>query len=80
MIQPNESLGSGFEVVRGNPTPSELAVVVAVLQAALQKASAQELQAIEPRSNWSRNTTQLRSQVAPGQGQWQAAFRRGLSH
>jgi len=79
MIQPADSPAFGFEVVRGNPTSEELAVVAAVLQAASQKAAQESSQAEGTRSTWSRNPTQLRSAIEPGHGQWQAAFRRGLA-
>jgi hypothetical protein len=73
------SSNEGFEVVRGNPTPEELAVVLAVLQAASQKAKAAQADSIRQVSTWSKNPSQLRSPLVPGRGQWQAAFRRGLS-
>ena len=79
MIPSADSTSSGFGVVRGNPSADELAIVVAVLQAASQKASADGSQSESRRPSWARNATQLRSAVTPGQGQWQAAFRRGLA-
>ncbi|MEY4366708.1 MAG: Acyl-CoA carboxylase epsilon subunit [Actinomycetota bacterium] len=79
MISSADSTSSGFGVVRGNPSADELAIVVAVLQAASQKAAQESSQSEGSRSTWSRNATQLRSAVTPGQGQWQAAFRRGLA-
>ena len=69
-----------FSVLAGNPTPEELAVVVAVLQAASASAAASAAgKVIEPVSSWSRNVGLLRVPITPGYGQWRAAYRRGLT-
>jgi len=75
----SEAREPGFEVLRGNPTPEELAAVMAVLQAASESASNQPKGQAEPASTWSRNVALLRVPVAPGHGQWGAAYRRGLN-
>lgn len=72
---------SEFKVVSGNPTPEELAVVVAVLQAAV-KVEHQERTGGHLRkttSSWSRNVGMLRSPITPGPGQWRASVRAGLN-
>ena len=67
-----------LSVVSGNPTAEELAVVVAVIQAALaQRASATEA-ASKRVATWHRNPGVLRGSVVPGHGQWVASARRGL--
>ena len=78
MSSANQAETSGFRVVGGNPTPEELAIVVAVLQAAASasKASKGAKTAV---SSWSSNAGLLRESLTPGHGQWQAAFRRGLN-
>jgi len=69
-----------FSVLGGNPTPEELAVVIAVLQAASASAAAASGGGeVVPVSSWTRNTAQLRTPIAPGAGQWRAAYLRGLS-
>ena len=71
-----------FKVVAGNPTPEELAVVVAVLQAAAASAAsaaAKSKAAKSATSKWHRNPAMLRGPITPGHGQWQASFRRGLN-
>ena len=69
-----------LNVVAGNPTDEELAVVVAVVQAAAASAAAAGSGSVtEPLSSWSRNAGLLRAPIAPGYGQWRAAYRRGLT-
>ncbi|MEY2955043.1 MAG: hypothetical protein RL530_644 [Actinomycetota bacterium] len=68
-----------LQVVSGNPTPEELAVVVAVLQAAAASAVAAASAAESRRvASWHRNGTILRAPINPGHGQWTASVRRGL--
>ncbi|MEN9752685.1 MAG: hypothetical protein RL670_376 [Actinomycetota bacterium] len=72
-------LQQALRVVAGNPSPEELAAVIAVLtQAHAEELSHGVRVAAEPKSSWSRNDSILRSQLTPGYLQWQAAFRRGL--
>lgn len=69
-----------LNVVAGNPTDEELAVVVAVVQAAAASAAAAGSgKAVEALSSWSRNVGLMRTPIAPGYGQWRAAYRRGLT-
>ena len=80
MSEANELPKPSFGVVSGNPTSEELAVVVAVLQAAAVSASASTAgERNPPVSSWSRNTGLLRGPVRAGQGQWRAAYRSGLT-
>lgn len=80
MSEANELPRQVFSVLGGNPTPEELAVVVAVLQAAsANAAAADDGTAPAPVSSWNRNSAQLRSPMTPGVGQWRAAYLRGLS-
>lgn len=68
-----------LKVVAGNPTPEELAVVVAVLQAAISQAAANSEAAASKRlASWHRNAGSLRGSIVPGHGQWTASVRRGL--
>ena len=75
----SESLAPHLKVVSGNPTPEELAVVVALLQAARNSAVAEGASVREPVSTWARNAGQLRGSLTPGHNQWQTSFRRGLN-
>jgi hypothetical protein len=79
MSQVEPGAQPSFSVLSGNPTPEELAVVVAVLQAASASAAASGGTVAEPVSSWSRNAGLLRAPITPGYGQWRAAFRRGLT-
>lgn len=65
-----------LKVVRGNPSPEELATVIAVLTAASAEAQAQSA-GRERRltSTWSRNASMLRSEIVPGPGQWRFTTR-----
>jgi Acyl-CoA carboxylase epsilon subunit len=79
MSQEEQGAKPSFSVLSGNPTPEELAVVVAVLQAASASAAASAGSVAEPVSNWHRNAGLLRAPITPGYGQWRAAYRRGLT-
>lgn len=75
-IDPTQHL----RVVAGNPSAEELAVVVAVLQAAATSAkSATNHQPAAPTSTWHQNPNNLRAPINPGHRQWQASFLRGLN-
>lgn len=70
-----------FQVVSGNPTAEELAVVVAVLQAAAAESNSKAEAAGKLRkttSTWSRNQAMLRSPLVIGPGQWRGSVRDGL--
>ena len=74
-----EELQAALRVVRGNPTPEELAAVVAILeQMRVEEQSHGVRVAKTAHSTWARNASSLRGEIAPGPMQWQAAFRRGL--
>ena len=74
-----ENLQELLRVEGGNPTPEELAAVVAVLTAAVAEANEQAAKAIgQPRSSWNRSASMLRGTVTPGLRQWNASFRPGL--
>jgi len=74
-----ESLEQTIKVVAGNPTPAELAAVIAILEAAhAEQVSNAKRVVKKPSSSWTRNTSQLRGSLLPGFGQWQAQFRPGL--
>lgn len=75
----SESLVPHLKVVAGNPTPEELAVVVALLEAARNASAAAPASVSEPKSTWSRNHGHLRGAVAVGHNQWQNSYLRGLS-
>jgi hypothetical protein len=69
-----------LRVVRGNPTPEELAAVIAIVEAASAEERATSGSVIrKPRSTWNRNHVQLRGGITPGLGQWNASFRDGLN-
>ncbi len=75
----SDELQNQMKVVRGNPTAEELAALIAIVQSAV--AEEQELgkkSITKPHSTWSRSSAHLRGSVAPGQGQWRAAYRDGL--
>jgi hypothetical protein len=72
---------SAARLVRGNPSAEELAAALAVLEAQLTEEQAKGFGGERTlKSTWSRNVTQLRSEILPGAGQWRAATRRGLSN
>ena len=76
----HEEFRAEARVVGGNPTPEELAAGLAVLELALeQELAAGSGDAAKPVSSWGRNGSQLRGEVRPGPGQWQAALRAGLN-
>jgi len=68
-----------LRVVRGNPTPEELAAVIAIVEAAAAEEKAAGGGVRRPHSTWNRNIMQLRGGIAPGFGQWNATFRDGLN-
>ncbi|MEI6590816.1 MAG: acyl-CoA carboxylase subunit epsilon [Actinomycetes bacterium] len=75
--EPN--LAAELSVVRGNPSEADLAAVIAVLSQTLEEVNGQVGPvAAQPKSNWSQNAGILRGDLAPGFGQWNAQFRRGL--
>jgi hypothetical protein len=74
-----EPIGDVLKVISGNPSPEELAAVVAILEAAhAQQVSEGKKQVKRPASSWNRNTSIFRNDLTPGFGQWRAQYRPGL--
>jgi acyl-CoA carboxylase epsilon subunit len=63
-----------FTVVKGSPTPAELAALVMVL---MQSAQAADTPSIRPVSQWSAYWRSLRAPLTPGPGAWRQSARRG---
>ncbi|MFM1995272.1 MAG: hypothetical protein RLZZ610_789 [Actinomycetota bacterium] len=76
MTRPDDSeFAEAIEVVSGNPTPEELAAVVAVvIEASKQQGVASKLQ----RSTWAKNDSLLRAGIVVGNGQWGSQYKPGL--
>jgi hypothetical protein len=76
MTRPDDSeFAESIEVVSGDPTPDELAAVVAVLvEASKQQATSKEHQ----RSTWAKNDNILRTGIVVGNGQWGSKYKQGL--
>ncbi|NBQ92668.1 MAG: acyl-CoA carboxylase subunit epsilon [Micrococcales bacterium] len=74
-----EPMDQAIKVVRGNPTPEELAAVIAILEAAhAEQVTSAKRQVSKTASSWNRNAANLRGTILPGFGQWSAQFRPGL--
>ena len=74
-----EPIGDVLKVISGNPSPEELAAVVAILEAAhAQQVTEGKKQVKRPASSWNRNTSIFRNDLTPGFGQWRAQYRPGL--
>ena len=68
------------KLVRGNPSPAELAAAIAVVEAAAAEAVLQaKADRAAPKSTWNRNSVNLRGGINPGFGQWKTTFRDGLN-
>ena len=76
MTRPDDSeFAEAIEVVSGDPTPEELAAVVAVLlEASKQQSTTKPTQ----RSTWAKNDSILRSGIVVGNGQWGSQYKQGL--
>jgi hypothetical protein len=76
MTRPDDSeFAEAIEVVSGDPTPEELAAVVAVLlEASKQQSTTKDSQ----RSTWAKNDSILRSGIVVGNGQWGSQYKQGL--
>jgi hypothetical protein len=61
-----------LRVVRGDPTPDELAALVAVLAARQRAAAAPEVDT-RPRSQWRNRGRNIRPAIGPGPGAWRAS-------
>ena len=76
MTRPDDSeFAEAIEVVSGNPTPEELAAVVAVL---LEASKQQSTTKASRRSTWAKNDSILRSGIVVGNGQWGSQYKQGL--
>jgi hypothetical protein len=76
MTRPDDSeFAESIEVVSGDPTPEELAAVVAVLLDASKQQSTSKL---SQRSTWARNDSILRTGIVVGNGQWGSQYKQGL--
>lgn len=74
-----EPIGEALKVISGNPSPEELAAVVAILEAAhAEQITAGKRQAKKATSSWNRNTSIFRNDLSPGFSQWRAQYRPGL--
>jgi hypothetical protein len=74
-----EPLGEAIKVIAGNPSPEELAAVVAILEAAhAEQITEGKKKAKKATSSWNRNTSIFRNDLSPGFGQWRAQYRPGL--
>jgi len=75
----SEPIGEAIKVIAGNPSPEELAAVVAILEAAhTEQVIEGKKKAKKPASSWNRNTSIFRNDLMPGYGQWRAQYRPGL--
>lgn len=76
MTRPDDSeFAEVIEVVSGEPTPQELAAVVAVL---LEASKQQATTTLAQRSTWARNEASLRAGIVVGSGQWESQYKQGL--
>jgi hypothetical protein len=66
-------MSADLQIVRGEPTPEELAVVTALVSVAA--AESDEPAAPALRGRWNDPALQLRAPLQPGPGAWRAAFR-----
>ncbi len=73
-----ENIAQTIKVVAGSPTAAELAAVIAILEARHAEVTSAKKQVKKPASSWNRNVGNLRSDLSPGFGQWQAQFRPGM--
>jgi hypothetical protein len=72
MTQPESDVPARplLRVVRGNPSPEELAALIAVVTARGSAAAAPEL---GPPSRWGARSSSLRRPLSPGAGAWRAS-------
>jgi hypothetical protein len=76
MTKPEDSeFAESIEVVSGDPTPQELAAVVAVL---IEASKQQSTTKASQRSTWARNEASLRAGIVAGNGQWGSQYKQGL--
>ena len=72
------NLAESIKVIAGNPTPQELAAVIAILEATQAEQAAEKKLAKKPASSWNRNSGNLRGNLLTGFGQWRAQYRPGM--
>lgn len=65
-----------LSVVRGEPTPDQLAALVAVVSARAARRTASEADA-DPPTRWGAPASALRHPITPGAGAWRASARPG---
>ena len=72
-----DEAGPEITVIRGDPTPEELAAVTAVVDGIARELSeaALESRSSGGRSAWDRGRVALRGPLAAGRGAWQDALR-----
>jgi hypothetical protein len=76
MTRPEDSeFAESIQVVSGDPTPQELAAVVAVL---IEASKQQSTTKASQRSTWARNEASLRAGIVVGNGQWGSQYKQGL--
>ena len=76
MTRPDDSeFAEAIEVVSGEPTPEELAAVVAVL---LEASKQQSTTNATQRPTGAKNDSILRSGIVVGNGQWGSQYKQGL--
>lgn len=70
-------VGTDVRVVSGDPTPEELAAVIAVLQRQADEAAAagRPEVTVSPRSGWDASARGLRRPLDHGQGVWNRSLR-----
>jgi hypothetical protein len=72
------NLAESIKVIAGNPTPQELAAVIAILEATQAEQAAEKKLAKKPATSWNRNSGNLRGNLLTGFGQWRAQYRPGM--
>jgi hypothetical protein len=76
MTRPDDSeFAEAIEVVSGEPTPEELAALVAVL---VEASKQQATRKVPQRSTWAKNDSILRTGIVVGNGQWGSKYKQGL--
>jgi hypothetical protein len=70
---PDDATPPVLRIIRGTPTPEDLAVLAAVLSAA-QVESSEPPAGVPPRT-WAAHWRQLRPPIRPGPGAWLASSR-----
>ncbi len=68
-----ESPSVAISIVRGDPTPTEVAAVTAVVSGALEElANANAREALVITSAWQRGQRNIRGPITPGPGSWRS--------